>query len=127
MQAILRLINNKVDSMQISDVLIGTVETDTPLTIRIDQKLLLTEEELLITSWLSDRDYDIDTDEQALDWTHSHTAESGEGTVTIDNAGNQYTHKHIKLKLKNKLKVNDKVYLLACRGGQRYLVIDKVV
>lgn len=105
----------------------GIVETDEPLTIRIDQKLLLTEEEILLTSWLSDKEYEIETDEQVLDWTHKHDAEVSEGSVTIEESGKEYKHKHVKLTLKNKLKTGDKVYMFACRGGQRFLVIDRVI
>jgi len=75
----------------------GTVISDDPLKIQIDQKLTLSEIQLELTS-------------NVINYTTNIIIDGETKSITI----------------KNELTLNDKVILLRMQGGQQYLVLDKV-
>ena len=58
-EAIQQLVKQQLNSANLCDYSLGVVETINPLTIRIDQKELLTEEFLILTDLVRDFDVDI--------------------------------------------------------------------
>jgi len=86
-----------VDARQDCDFFFGTVTSKEPLSITIMQGFELTKEQLILTRNVTDYETKIE-----LDITY---------TATIKNA----------------LDVGDKVILLRGKGGEKYLVIDRVV
>lgn len=89
-----------------SDIIYGTVASAEPLIIQINQKLMLTSEFLTLTTSVIDykvqvKIYDIGEDE----------------TKVEKQMMNVY----------NGLKSGDKVILLKQQGGQRYVVLDKII
>ena len=80
----------------------GKVLSVSPLKVLVDQKLELTKEFLVLTRNVTD--YDI------------------EMTMDPDNAPQKK-----KYKIHNALKVDETVIMLRDNGGQRYVIIDKVV
>jgi fibronectin type 3 domain-containing protein len=86
----------------------GTVTSASPLTIQVEQKLSLTKEFLVLTKNVIDYEAEVEVDWKTDDATH--------------------TIKGIKkMKMKNGLKVADKVILVKQQGGQKYLVLDKIM
>lgn len=79
------------------DIVPGTVEGMFPLSVRIDQKLVLTGEQLFLPESLTDREVTMVLPEH------------GESQVTVKNA----------------LKAGDRVLLLQKRGAQQYLILDR--
>lgn len=79
-------------------VLYGTVTGINPLKINIEQRLTLDKDHLLLTDNV--KDYDVDV-----------TNIKGKQKVTIH----------------NDLKIGEKVLLLRIQGGQKYLVLDRVI
>lgn len=86
-----------VETSKPSDFLFGTVVSDSPLRISIEQKLTLGSAQLVLTRNVTDFKITITDGEKR--------------EVTIHNG----------------LKVNDKVVLIKQKGGQKFLVVDRVV
>lgn len=79
------------------NIMSGEVISTSPLTVRVEQKLQISEKMLIVPKNLTD--YEI-------------TAE--------------YSGEFIKLKLLNAIKTGDKVLLLRMQGGQKFLILDKI-
>lgn len=75
----------------------GVVENINPLLIKVDQKLPLTKEFLILTNMV--KDYNVE--------------------VTLGGTKQICT-------IHNGLKINEKVLLLRVQGGQQYIVLDRV-
>lgn len=95
--------------------IIGVVESIGPLTIRIDQKSILEQDDLILTKNVVDYNIDMTVDHvtdvnSSLEEPHSHDYK-GEKSFKIHNA----------------LEINDSVILLRVQGDQRYIVLDKVM
>lgn len=114
------IIKNTIDNMQPTNMVYGEVKGINPLQIEIDQKIILTDLQLIlsrnVTEWI---------EEIEIDWTHTkhHHNFNGDGSV-VDSDTNLkgiYQIKH-----KNGLKVGEKVILIMLAGGQQYLVLDRV-
>lgn len=112
----------------------GKVVSIAPLKINIEQRLTVEEKHLIltrnVTNYFVDIEAYVSTDEDAnLVTTHDHGF-SGVGTVLSGSFDS--THKHdisgIKtIEVKNGMFVGDTVIMLQMQGGQKYLVIEKVV
>lgn len=84
----------------------GKVETVGPLSVRIDQKLVLPEKALILTD--SVRDHDITINIHGITDSRGDSI-SGETAVTIHNA----------------LQVGESVLLIRKQGGQQFLIIGR--
>lgn len=87
-----------VEASKPADIVFGTVLSETPLKVKTDQKLFLSELQLAVAERLSDRQVEIVINGE------THTGS-----------------------LKNALKVGDRVMLFKRQGGQQYIVTDRVV
>ena len=97
----------------------GTVETVNPLTIKVDQKLILEEEDLILTHLVKDYDVDISVSHETKEF------ELIEGTPT-DIKKHKHEYKGIKkITIHQGLKVGEEVVLLKVQGGQMYIVLDR--
>ena len=108
-----------VDAGRPSDWLIGVVETETPLSVRIDQKDTITEDFLALTDAV--RDYDVDIGV-------SHTTENragGGGDAEFASHNHDYTGRK-KIHVYNNLHAGEAVFLLRQAGGQNYLILSRV-
>ena len=109
--AIKRAALDAVEASKPSDFCFGKVESISPLKIKIEQKLILSASQLVLCRNVTDYKAEI-----TVDWnteksdSHTHLIE-GRKEITVHNA----------------LAVNDKVVLIRQKGGQKYLVLDKVV
>ena len=91
----------------------GTVESENPLEIRVEQKLLLRSEQLILPRSMADFELEIELEastESGGESGHSH-AISGKKTIKILNA----------------LKSGESVLLMRMQGGQKYIVLDRMV
>jgi hypothetical protein len=80
-----------------ADIVFGKVISTSPLKIKIDQKLILTSGQLVLS-------------QNVTDFRLSVTKDGAKNDCVVHNA----------------LKVNDEVILLRCSGGQKYIVMDTV-
>lgn len=96
----------------------GDVTSVSPLTITVDQKLILKQAQLILTN--SVKDYEVYM-------TMDHLTEATSGG-TGDSSFASHTHAYKgkkKFLVHNALKVGDKVMLLQMQGGQKYIVMER--
>lgn len=135
---------NLLEAKQLCDVLLGIVETLNPITIRVDQKLIIDESFLVFSRTALGVDTDYRLGE--VDTSHTHPSASFNSKTMHKHkleSLNEYTeevsvetsHSHGKageiyeLKHRHKtegLCVGDGVIMIRQNGGQLYFVIDKV-
>lgn len=124
--SIKRLALGIVNSAQLTDVTFGIVESAKPLTIRLNQKMLLTDEYLILTNAVRDHSVDI-----TVKWTTVEEKEHVHGNGNEGQPTDKTEHKHgiegrKKITIHNGLTPGEKVLLLRTQGGQSYVVIDRV-
>lgn len=96
-----------------------TVESVKPLTVRVDQKLILEEDDLILTHLVRDYDVDISVSHETKDF------ELVEGALTdIKNHKHEYKGRK-RITVHNGLKVGEDIVLLKVQGGQSYIVLDR--
>ncbi len=105
---------NAVDSEKPCDVIFGSVISESPLKINVEQKLTLTEEQLVLSRNVTDYEIEINIEDKNK-WL-TETAE---------------LHKHEikgkkKVKVLGSLKTGEKVILARIKGGQKFAVLDRI-
>lgn len=88
-----------VEASQPSDFVFGKVSSVSPLQVKVEQKLILGSAQLVLTRNVTD---------------HSVNMTIGENVKQ-------------KVTIHNGLKIGDEVILLKKKGGQKYLILDRVV
>ena len=97
----------------------GTVESVNPISVRVDQKLILEEDDLILTHLVRDYDVDISVSHETEDF------ELVEGALT-DIKSHKHGYKGRKrITVHNGLKVGEDIVLLKVQGGQTYIVLDR--
>lgn len=105
----------------------GNVTGTAPLKIQVDQKKILGEAQLILTD--SVRDFNV-----ILSTIEGDGKSEGPHYTEEESSGGDYaefaTHQHKyqgrkKWHVHNALKVGEKVILLRCDGGQKYVVLDR--
>lgn len=102
-----------VESQKPAALALGTVENENPLEIRAEQKLSLKAAQLMIPRSLTDHETEIELDtgtESGGDPAHSH-AIAGKKMIRVMNG----------------LRRGDTVLMLRMQGGQKYMILDRVV
>ena len=140
LKAIKKAAMEAVNASDPADIRFGTVISESPLKIKIDQKLTLTESQLVLSRNV--RDYEISvsfdwTTESVGNHTHDYSGNTGNtnshehsysGTTTA-NGGHNHKVKSDgskKIKIHNALKKDDHGSMVRMAGGQKYLVIDRI-
>ena len=120
LNAIKKAAKDAVEASQPTDYCFGKVTSTSPLNITIEQKLVLTPAQLVLTRNVTDYKTKV-----TIDWnTENESGGSGDSSFDSHNHGIQGTKE---ITVHNSLAVGDKVVLLQKKGGQKYLVIDRVV
>ncbi len=122
-----------------SDVLFGTVTSTTPLRVRVNQKLELEENQLILTNAVRDYEVKLTTkgDDNEPTVTTTQPVNDGHYTETAAYAGGGadptafMVHNHAYsgdkwFKVNLALKIGEKVILLRCAGAQQYVILDRV-
>lgn len=107
------------------NILFGKVISVLPLKISVEQKLILSEEQLILTSNVMNYKTKISFDNPEIkNIVKNYSIDDVEGTnyklSFQEKVQNEVT-------VYNGLKINDEVILLQLQGGQKFLVLDKVV
>ena len=105
-----------VEASQPCDFLYGKVTSVSPLKISVEQKLTLGSAQLVLSRNVTDHTVDV-----TVDWK---TETKGEGST------DSHTHPISgtkKMTIHNGLKIGDEVILIKKKGGQKYLVFDRMV
>lgn len=126
--AIKELVENLLERKKLSKLVFGTVESISPLKIRVDQKHLLEEEDLILSHLVKDYYVDItvqhSTDSIYGSWntTHAHP-NAGDNAIPTDHE-HEYTGRK-KILIHNGLLTGEKVVMIMQEGGQLYYVLDR--
>ena len=110
-----------------SDIEFGTVESIEPLTVRVNEMILLKENQLVLTNLVKDFYADIEVshrtvNDNVLDTLHDHPG------VPKDSFDSTHYHAYQgrkKIKIYLGLKVGEGVIMLKKQGGQRRIIIDR--
>lgn len=119
-RAIRKIVLDAVSAQKLTTVVYGTVESVEPLKVRVDQKLLLEQEQLKLTRMVMDHEVEMTVD---------HVTEKREGG-SLAAAYEAHDHEYKgrkKFLIHNGLIIDDKVTMIRAHGGQQYLIIDKEV
>lgn len=135
---------NAVDSTMPFSFHYGTVKSTDPIEIEVEQKLILTENDLIFTTLVQDFDVDMymEHETEETDLIHKHdikidTLNAGNypctstHTITVQDSpdADKHTHEYKGVKtftVNLKLAKDEKVLLLRIQGGQKFLVLDRV-
>ena len=137
-EAIKQLAVNAVNSGAPTQFTFGVVETVNPLSIRLNQKMVLPDAFLILTNAVKDHSVDITVSWKTVDddylspnaMVHTHSGGLIDGyTGTTENFNTTHHHDikgRKKITIHNGLTVGEMVLLLRVQGGQSYVVIDRV-
>lgn len=118
-QTLRELVSQTTSAEKPTDYLIGVVESASPLSIRIDQREVITSEFLILTDLV--RDYSVDI-------TVNHTTEDragGGGYAEFASHNHAYSGRK-KITVHNGLAVGESVVLIQQAGGQEYIVLSRI-
>ncbi|WP_339216920.1 DUF2577 domain-containing protein [Solibacillus sp. FSL W8-0372] len=115
-----KVVLDAVNAQKLTDIVYGTVESIAPLKVRVDQKLLLEQEQLKLTRAVMDYEVDMTVDHL----TENRSGGSGDAAYASHN--HEYKGRK-KFLIHNGLIIGDKVTMIRAHGGQQYLIIDKEV
>lgn len=99
----------------------GTVTSASPLKIQVDQKKTLTEAQLILTNNVRDFAVEMTT---LPNFHETETESGGSGDASFASHKHRYQGRK-KWKVHLALKAGEKVILLRCDGGQKYIVLDR--
>lgn len=137
-----------VNASKPCNLVFGTVTSISPLQINVEQKMTLTSAQIVLSRNVTDYKVKIDINDKTengaseidLSHTHGYSGTTGSSNShshsysgTTETGGKiDITHSH-KFKgikeiiIKNALAIGDEVIMIRMQGGQKYIVIDKVV
>ena len=114
------------------NVCFGKVTSASPLKILVEQRITLGVAQLVLTRNVTDYDIDVTVDIETTTALGNHNHSVSLEIDTASTSSVNMSHEHSitgkkKIKVHNALKNGDEVILLRVQGGQKYIVIDKVV
>lgn len=119
MQTMQALMKQTMDAGKLTDYIVGVVESENPLSVRIEQRDIITEEFLILTDAV--RDYDVDIEV-------NHVTENrggGSGYPAYESHNHNYTGRK-RIRVFNTLHVGESVILLRQAGGQEYCILSRI-
>ena len=105
----------------------GTVLSPAPLKIQVDQKKILGTAQLILTDNVRDFNVEMSTIEgmgKSLGPHYTENESGGSGDAAFASHRHKYQGRK-KWRVHNALKAGEKVILLRCDGGQKYIVLDR--
>ena len=109
-----------------ADLLFGTVQSESPLQIFINQKIILSGDEIILSRNVTDYETELSFDDPDIKqiyttWNMAETEESQQQKIAFKAKINH------KVTIYNGLKAGERVAVLRLQGGQKFFVIDRVV
>lgn len=109
-----------VNSSKPTAIVYGKVISSSPLKINIEQKMTLTAAQLVLTRNVTDHKVFMTVDHV------TETRNGGSGGASFTSHNHAYTGKK-EFTVHNSLVVGDEVIMIQIQGGQKYIVLDRVV
>lgn len=117
-----------VDAGKPFALVFGKVMSVSPLTVEVDQKMKLTEAQLILTNAVRDFTVNMTVDHATEVVSHGHPVVdtyTGGGSATEVNHSHPYVGtKSFRVHLA--LKAGEQVLLLRANGGQKFIILDRV-
>ncbi len=118
-----------VEAGKPSAVLFGVVKRSSPLEIVVEQKMTLTSAQLVLCRNVTEHEIQMTVDHQTQEHSHTHQITD---SYTGGGSASEETHHHDylgrkKVLVHNDLEPGEEVVLLRVQGGQKFLVVDRVV
>ena len=113
-----------VASTKPSDLRYGTVDSVSPLKVRVTNQFVLPESMLVVPEYLTDHEVEVSVQDN-YGWATRSTSGGSEAASFASHSHEISFNKH-KIKIHNSLKVGDKVILLREAGGQHFLIVDRL-
>ena len=117
-----------VNASKPANMVFGKVIGVSPLKIKVDQKLILTSAQLVLSRNVTDYRLSVTVDHTTEDSSHTHSISdtySGGGSASTETHRHAYKGKKEFL-FHNALTVGEEVILMQASGGQKYIVIDRI-
>lgn len=118
-QVLKQISNESVMAEHPSDIVFGTVTKESPIEITLDQKLVLTQEFLVLSRNVTEFEIEMTVDHI------TEKAVGGSGDAMYASHDHQYKGRK-KFLIHNQLKQGEKVIIAVMHGGQQYIVLDRV-
>ena len=112
-----------VNASKPSNVVFGKVISEAPLKIKVDQKLILTSAQLVLSRNVTDYTVEMTVDHVTREHTHTH--EVSDGSISSETHSHGYKGRK-KFLVHNALLVDEEVILIQLAGGQKYVVVDRI-
>ena len=109
-----------VEASKPCDFCYGKVTSVSPLKVMVEQKLTLGSAQLVLTKNVTDYKVDI-----TVDWM-AEPESGGSGEASFSSHSHDISGRK-EMTIHNALKIGDEVILLKKKGGQKYLILDRVV
>lgn len=117
--ALQQVIANSLNADKPTDIVMGEVMSVNPLSIKVEQQEILPAEFFSLTRAVLDHYVDIEVNHV------TETRAGGSGYAEYESHDHDYKGRK-KIMIYNGLHEGEKVYLLRRRGGQEFLVLDRV-
>ena len=118
-EAMKRVANEFDQNRETTSLCFGTVKTTKPLSIELDNKLLLEERYFVVAQHLTN--YELECEMETEELEGFYLEHEGRREVETDN-GWQLG----KILIKNELKMGDRVMVIRLEGGQMFAVMDRI-
>ena len=102
-----------IENQKPAALMLGTVESEAPLEIRIEQRFSLKAAQLILPRAMTDHEVEIEID--------AATESGGDPGHIHEIAGKKMA------RILNGLRTGEAVLLLRMQGGQKYMILDRVV
>lgn len=117
-QTMQALVKQTLESSKPTDYILGVVETVNPLSIRIDQRDVISKEFLILTDAV--RDYDVDIEVNHV----TENRAGGGGYAQYENHNHGYSGRK-RIRVYNGLSPGESVIMVRQSGGQEYCVLSR--
>lgn len=117
-----------VNASKPSNMIFGKVISESPLKVKVDQKLILTSAQLVLSRNVTDYEVEMTVDHLTEDHSHTHAISdtySGGGSASSEIHNHEYKGRK-KFLVHNALKNDEEVILMQTAGGQKYIIIDRI-
>ena len=108
-----------------TDLRYGVVTSTAPLNVKITNNFTIPSSLLVVPQYLTDYEVDV-TISPSYGW-HTEYEQGGGGEESFSSHNHTITANRQTMKIHNALKVGDRVVLLRQSGGQKYLILDRLV
>lgn len=116
-----------VDAAKPTAIVFGDVISSSPLKIKVEQKMTLTDEQLILAKNVTDYTVNATVEWTTESITHDHSyTDDGSNMTTGSNTHNHQVQGTKSITIHNALQIGDKVLLLRMQGGQKFIVFDKL-